>query len=223
MRRMTTDRPASEMNMAELAHNCMYARDGWAWYRDYERDMDLRDFIREFSIAEGAGELTEDNEIQAELLMDNLQYWIDCPSGRVALVYRIMWAMADLRETLMAYEDICPDPVRLREIDALYLDKCREVMALKEQHRWIPMEERPPEEDADYLVTMVTPGFLNGQPYTNWLCWCCDDQEWTDTDGAAMPEQDKVVAWRPILAPYKPETMREAGQEAGDGGLTSAT
>lgn len=131
--------------------------------------------------------------------------------------------LANISEKLADYEDICPEPERLKEIDALYLDKCREVTAFKEQHRWIPVEERPPEEDADYLVTMVTPGFLNGQPYTNWLCWCCDDQEWTDTDGAAMPEQDKVVAWRPILKPYQPETIHEAGQEAGDGGLMPAT
>ena len=27
---------------------------------------------------------------------------------------------------------------------------------------WIPVEERLPEEDTDYLVTMVTPGYLKG-------------------------------------------------------------
>ena len=37
--------------------------------------------------------------------MDNLQYGINDPDGRTALVYRLMWAMADLRETLMEYEN----------------------------------------------------------------------------------------------------------------------
>ena len=40
------------------------------------------------------------------MLLDGLQYGIDNPFGRVALVYNLMWAMADLRETLKAYEDI---------------------------------------------------------------------------------------------------------------------
>lgn len=116
MRRMTTDKATSEMNMTELAHNCMYARDGWARYRDFEQDMDLRDFIREFSRAEGAGELTKDNEVQEELLLDNLQYWIDSPSGRVALVYRLMWALGDLREHLKKYEDIGLEPESIEEL-----------------------------------------------------------------------------------------------------------
>lgn len=34
---------------------------------------------------------------------------------------------------LAAYEDICPDPERLKEIDKLYLEKCREVRELRAQ------------------------------------------------------------------------------------------
>ena len=104
MKRLTVEKPASEMNMVELAHNCMYAKDRWAWYRDYDSDMDLRDFIRKFSEAEGI-ELPDDNKTLDDILMDNLQYGINDPNGRTALVYRLMWAMADLRETLMEYEN----------------------------------------------------------------------------------------------------------------------
>ena len=104
MKRMTTEKPVKEMNMMELAHNCMYAKDGWARYRDFEIDMDLRDFIRKFSEAEGS-ELPDDNETLDDILMDNLQYGINDPDGRTALVYRLMWAMAELREALMRYED----------------------------------------------------------------------------------------------------------------------
>lgn len=34
---------------------------------------------------------------------------------------------------LKKYEDICPDPERLKEVDRLYLEKCQEVSALKER------------------------------------------------------------------------------------------
>lgn len=101
---------------------------------------------------------------------------------------------------LKKYEDICPEPESLKEIDALYLEKCREVAALK-QEPWIPMAERAPGEDGDYLVTMVTPGYCKGQPYTNWLCWCGDDHEWTDTDGDTVTGQDTVIYWMPIPGP----------------------
>ena len=29
MKRTTIEKPAGEMNMVELAHNCMYAKDRW--------------------------------------------------------------------------------------------------------------------------------------------------------------------------------------------------
>lgn len=34
---------------------------------------------------------------------------------------------------LKKYEDICPDPECLKEVDRLYLEKCQEVSALKER------------------------------------------------------------------------------------------
>lgn len=129
MKRTTIEKPAGEMNMVELAHNCMYAKDRWAWYRDYDSDMDLRDFIRKFSEAEGASELPEDNEALSDILMDNLQYGINDPDGRTALVYRLMWAMADLRETLMEYENTGVNP---KEIENLL-------------HKWTPVKKELPE------------------------------------------------------------------------------
>lgn len=104
MKRLTVNKSAREMTGIELAHNCMYSHDGWARYRDFDKDMDLFDFIREFAKAENEG-LPADSEVVAEMLLDGLQYGIDNPFGRVALVYHLMWAMADLRETLKAYED----------------------------------------------------------------------------------------------------------------------
>lgn len=137
MKRMTTEKPVKEMNMMELAHNCMYAKDGWARYRNFEIDTDLRDFIRKFSEAEGS-ELPDDNETLDDILMDNLQYGINDPDGRTALVYRLMWAMAELREALMRYEDTGIEPehiltgVQLAEIACLQI-RFEKMLELMEQ------------------------------------------------------------------------------------------
>lgn len=113
MKRLTVDKPAREMTGIELAHNCMYSRDGWARFQNFDKDEDLFDFIRKFAKAENEG-LPDDDEMVAEILLDGLQYGIDNPFGRVALVYNLMWAMADLRETLKAYEDTGLDPEEIR-------------------------------------------------------------------------------------------------------------
>lgn len=36
MKRLTVYKPASDMNMVELAHNCCYVKDRNARYRDFE-------------------------------------------------------------------------------------------------------------------------------------------------------------------------------------------
>lgn len=185
MKRLTVEKPASEMNMVELAHNCMYAKDRWAWYRDYDSDMDLRDFIRKFSEAEGVSKLPEENEALADILMDDLQYGINDPDGRTALVYRLMWAMADLRETLMDYENTGMSP---KEIEGL-------------RHKWIPVKEQLPEKPKEnpiydnkplelYLVSVkstdcVIRAFWNGASFTD---------GWEKLD---------VLAWMPLPEPYK--------------------
>lgn len=118
MKRLTVEKTVREMTGTELAHNCMYARDRWAWYRNFDKDMNLLDFIREFGKVEKAGALPADNEVLGEMLLDGLQYGIDNPFGRVALVYNLMWAMADLREGLKAYEDTGLTPEQIYEMCA---------------------------------------------------------------------------------------------------------
>ncbi len=102
-------------------------------------------------------------------------------------------------------------PHNYEQADICYgLNRAKDIVSAMSEPRWIPVGERTPGEDGDYLVTLVTPGFLRGQPYTNWLCWDANGQEWTDMDGDIVPEQDMVVAWRPIPEPYRPEALREA-------------
>lgn len=105
MERLTTDKDASEMNMLELAHNSCYVKDGFARYRDFENDYDSRDLAR-FLIKKYTGEdaPTDDEEFD-EYIIDDLQYSMFSTSGFIALFYRNLWAMAELREKLKEYED----------------------------------------------------------------------------------------------------------------------
>lgn len=108
MERLTRNKKVSDMSMIELAHNSCYADDERnARYRDYEMDMDARDFARNLMVTLAKDEMPiSDTEFDEEIL-DNLA--IDPFSdvrGLIALFYRNLWAMANLRETLKKYEDL---------------------------------------------------------------------------------------------------------------------
>ena len=106
MKRLTVYKPASDMNMVELAHDCCYVKDRNARYRDFEMDMDARDFARNLMTTLTGDDLPTDDDDFDEEIMENLQYDpFESVTGLIALFYRNLWAMADLRETLKSYED----------------------------------------------------------------------------------------------------------------------
>lgn len=106
MERLTNNKPVEEMSMVELAHNCCYAEDRLARYRDFEMDMDARDFARNLMTTLTDDELSLDDENFDEEILENLQYDpFGDVRGLIALFYRNLWAMADLREKLKSYED----------------------------------------------------------------------------------------------------------------------
>ena len=107
MERLTTNKSVAVMSMVELAHNSCYVDDeGNARYRDYEMEMDARDFARNLMVTLTKDELPVDDTEFDEEILDNLT--IDPFSdvrGLIAMFYRNMWAMADLREKLKRDED----------------------------------------------------------------------------------------------------------------------
>nr|DAM88167.1 MAG TPA: hypothetical protein [Caudoviricetes sp.] len=107
MKRLTTNKKATDMGMTELALNCCYiAEDGTGRYRDYEMDMDERDFARNLMTTLAGEDLPLEEESFDEEMMDNIM--IDPFSdvrGLIALFYRNMWTMSELREALKRYED----------------------------------------------------------------------------------------------------------------------
>lgn len=109
MKRLTTNKPVEEMGMYELAHNGCYMKDGYAWYRDFDTDIDARELARDLMINQNLWEIDSDemlsDEIFDETMMDNLQYGSKEIEGLIALFYRNLWAMADLHTRLKEYEE----------------------------------------------------------------------------------------------------------------------
>lgn len=107
MERLTTNKDVYEMSMIELAHNSCYAKDGKARYRDYDLDIDARELTRKLlkDHAESDDSFTDDEDFD-DWMMDYLQDGMDSMEGLIALFYRNLWAMADLRERLKYYEDL---------------------------------------------------------------------------------------------------------------------
>lgn len=108
MERLTSNKPTSDMNMFELAYNSCYADEKCnARYRDYELDIDSRKLVRDLvkdMCNEDLSDMTDEefDEYMAEMLSVEM----DSQIGLLALFYRNLWAMANLREKLKEYEDL---------------------------------------------------------------------------------------------------------------------
>ena len=116
MERLTTNKSVADMSMIELAHNSCYADDeGNAKYRDYNLDVDSRWLVRNLA-QDICGEDFKDlsDEEVDEYMASMLSVEIDSTIGLLALLYRNLWAMADLREKLKYYEDADEQGLLLR-------------------------------------------------------------------------------------------------------------
>lgn len=115
MERLTTDKPVKEMGMVELAYNSCFAKDGEAYYRDFSEEISARDLARKLYKIYSSETLSDDDDTFDEEMIEELQYDIEVyPEALIALFYRNLWAMADLRETLKRYEDLEEQGLLLR-------------------------------------------------------------------------------------------------------------
>lgn len=79
-----------------------------------------------------------------------------------------------------------------------------EIEHLKEQHRWIPVEERLPEEDTIVLLTVS--GLYSCITFSDAieLGNLCSDGEWF-IEGYPDWDDPDVTAWMPLPEPYRKE------------------
>lgn len=103
--KLTSNKPVKEMSMWELSHNCCYQKERIARYRDFETDIVARELTRELMKKHANIELSQDTDIFDDEILDMLCYGTDTVEGLIALFYRNLWAMADLREQLKMYEE----------------------------------------------------------------------------------------------------------------------
>lgn len=96
----------SKMGMWELAHNFVFIKNREAWYRDFDREISVLDFMREIIKKHGDPESFVDmrDEELGEALMDSLQFGTDDIDGVFATLYMAFWGMSEVREWLKAYE-----------------------------------------------------------------------------------------------------------------------
>jgi hypothetical protein len=109
MKRLTM-KDVHAMNMTELALNQVFVQNGWAWYiKAPEDECSVCGLIRDAAKALDvtlAPELTD--EELGDILLDWLQFGEKEPEGVLAILYRALWAMAEVRERLKLYEDAMP-------------------------------------------------------------------------------------------------------------------
>lgn len=90
-----------------------------------------------------------------------------------------------------------------------------EIERLKEQHRWIPVEERLPGEDVIVLVTVSD--FYSHFTFSNTieLGNLCSDGSWF-IEGYPDWDDPNVTAWMPLPEPYRKETDDTVQSTAAD-------
>lgn len=104
MERLTKD-DAKQMGMVDLAHNHVFVKNHEAWYRDFETDTPVRDFIRGMCARNGI-KCPADNEEFDEYMFDLLQDGYETLDGMIAMYYNTLWGFAEVREALKKYEDL---------------------------------------------------------------------------------------------------------------------
>ena len=92
-------------------------------------------------------------------------------------------------------------------------DWLKELKQLKEQTRWIPVSERLPEEDGQYLITVKYKHVNDSYEdvYAEQGEWY--DGRWDMFCFGHCGEVEEIIAWMPLPAPYKPQAEREGKYE----------
>lgn len=138
MKRLTSDN-TFEMNMLQLALNQVYiGKDGWAQYVEGpDREYSVCDLARAVSETLGVELPMLSDEALSDLLLDWLQYGAEEPEGVVAILYRALCAMAEVRAKLFRYEDTGLEPEEVVQTKLALIGK---VLAEIKEFEGVPIE-----------------------------------------------------------------------------------
>lgn len=106
--RLTTNKPTIEMTILELACNCVYEKDGRFFYKNYNKEMPLTEFMEYLSDKLGGTLVTAgvNEDAVIDELWDNLMNPITNADGLIAFIFRSLAAIGELRKKLKVYEDL---------------------------------------------------------------------------------------------------------------------
>lgn len=142
MERLTSNKNVANMSMLELAYNSCYIDNNFHLrYRDYNLDIDGRRLIKSL-IKDFCNEYLSclSNEEFDEYMASMISVEIDSPIGLIALFYRNLWAMADLREALKKYEDL-EEQGRLIKLPCKVGDTVYHIHYLPINNKWVISED----------------------------------------------------------------------------------
>lgn len=116
------------------------------------------------------------------------------------------WSLDDAREDFMHYVynelDFLPTNEEANRIIDIF---DRVTSSIEQEHKWIPVTERLPDEGYSVLVTRITDENYKYMRVATYQGDCWMD----DTDKFNKPNPHKVIAWMTLPEPYK------GGQEDG--------
>lgn len=101
-----------KMGICDLAHNCMFIKNGSAWYRNFSEEMPLYDLMQILI----KHHVSKDSEIVEEMNEEELcEYITEIYGGYLdgwesiefvlAAFYHMAWGFAEVRESLKGYEE----------------------------------------------------------------------------------------------------------------------
>lgn len=101
-----------KMGICDLAHNCMFIKNGSAWYRNFIEEMPLHDLMRTLI----KHHVPKDSEIVEEMNVEELcEYITEIYGGYLdswesiefvlATFYHMAWGFAEVREELKEYQE----------------------------------------------------------------------------------------------------------------------
>ncbi len=93
-------------NTTELMHNCAFVKGGDVWYRDFEREIPLIEFVRNLNKAYGDSKASAmSDEAFSDKMYDDLQFKPEEDvDSFIATFYMALVGMAENREHLKIYE-----------------------------------------------------------------------------------------------------------------------
>lgn len=83
------------------------------------------------------------------------------------------------------------------------LDELAEEIRELAKPKWIPYSEKMPEESGFYMASVYCEVTKESHCRSVWFTF--DDDPYAEMEWRELPSYEKVVAWMPLLDPYKGE------------------